>query len=43
MSGAVGFSPRIIIEATTPITGTLSTPSDAVAAGRRRAMANHSP
>ena len=27
----------------TPMTGTLSTPSDAVLAGSRRTMANHKP
>ncbi len=42
-SATVGRSPRISIEPTTPITGLPSTPSDAVAAGSRRMIANHSP
>ena len=41
-SGIVGRSPRTSIEATMPITGALNTPSEAVMAGSRRTIANHS-
>ena len=42
-SAAVGRSPKISIDATMPITGLPSTPSEAVAAGSRRMIANHRP